>query len=125
MRNAKINQKGLFVVNYENTIPLVDENGDETGEKKVVYSCSQFFKANISGARGSTSNEVFGTDISYDKTISISVAQFKELKITENSVFFVDKCPEYDNEEPIYDYVVSKIAETLNEVVIALSKVRK
>lgn len=125
MRNAKINQKGLFVSNFKGTIPIVDEDGNETGEKQIVYSSPNFFEANISGARGSANSEVFGVDISYDKSISMSVSLFEKLEIDENSVFFIDKKPDYDEDEPLYDYVVSKIAETLNEVVIAVSKVRK
>lgn len=103
----------------------VDSQGNYTGEKTITYYPRKLIFVNISGARGSSQSEVFGTDIQYDKTFVITYKEFKELKIDENSVFFVDIAPKYDGLIPLYDYRVERIAETINEVVIALTKVRK
>ena len=79
----------------------------------------------ISGARGSSQVEVFGTDINYDKTILLTKNEFKATKINENSVFFIENKVAYEDNFPLYDYRVVRIAETINEVVIAIEKVRK
>ncbi len=44
--------------------------------------------------------------------------------IDENSVLFVDKQPEKDDEgNLLFDYIVKKVARSLNSVSIAISKV--
>lgn len=125
MRNCKKNERPLWLLNFIKEDEVKDSQGNYTGEKTIVYTRPKKINSNISGARGSSQSEVFGTDIRYDKTITFSFDQFKELKITENSVFFVDSKPIYDGINPLYDYRVEKIADTKNEVVIAITKVRR
>lgn len=125
MRNAKINEKSLFVCNIEDEVAIVDSQGYKTGEKKIIYSQPIYFKASVSGARGNANVEAFGTDVSYDKTIVMSIKKLEELGITENSVLFIDNKPSYEGDDPLYDYSVSRIATSVNEAVIAVSKVRK
>ena len=68
---------------------------------------------------------MFGTQINYDKTIVMSKNLCAQLGITENSVLFLDQLPQFDeNNFPLYDYKVVKIAKTINEVAVAVSKVR-
>lgn len=115
----------MVVLNYLGKTPILDDEGNETGEFAVQYGEGSVFWGHKSGARGSAYAEMFGTDISYDKTIVITKALFDKLGIDENSVFFLDKKPEFDaNNMPLYDYKVGRIAETLNEVAIALKRVR-
>ena len=66
---------------------------------------------------------MFGTDIEYDKTICMTKSDFERCKIDENTVFFIDKKIEYQNGTPLYNYRVKRIAETINQVVIAIKKV--
>ena len=115
----------MFVLNYKGETDVVDDDGYLTGEKTITYSKPITFDAHKSSARGSSQVEMFGTDVAYDKTIIISKSEFDKLKITENSVFFVESTPKYEGETPMYDYRVSRIAITINEVAIALLKVRK
>ena len=126
MRSCEKNKRSLVVLNYKGKEPYVGEDGYETGEEIITYHKAVSFKANISGAKGSSAVEVFGTDIEYDKVFTLSFLEFKKLKITDNSVFFVDIKPTYEaSGYPLYDYRVKRIADTLNEVVIALEKVRR
>lgn len=126
MRNLLINKTKHYVLNYKGEEDIVDDNGYYTGEKTIAYTRPIVFMGHISGARGSSQVEMFGTDIMYDKTLVITKTEFKRLKITENSVFFIDKKPIYDSHNtPLYDYRVMRIAETINEVAIALTKVQK
>ncbi len=125
MRNLIINKTKIYVLNYKGEENVVDDDGYLTGEKTIAYTKPILFNAHISGARGSSQVEMFGVDVSYDKTIIITKSEFDKLKITENSVFFVGVKPTYENTTPLYNYRVSRIAETINEVAIALTKVNK
>ena len=118
MRNLLINQKTIYAKNYIGTQDVKDDNDNLTGEKTIVYTAKYPIRTHISGARGSSQIETFGTDVNYDKTIIITKDEFNRYKITENTVFFVDT-----KDKNAYDYRVVRIAETLNEVVIAIKKV--
>lgn len=124
MRNLLKNTKSIYALNYKGKEEIIDANGNYTGEFKVKYDFARSIRVSISGARGSSQSEIFGTDIEYDKTICLSMADFKRYKFDENTVFFIEKKVKYDNGTPLYDYRVSRIAEVINEVVIAVKKVR-
>ena len=125
MRNLIKNKRKIYVLNYVRETEVQDSQGNYTGEKTIVYTPRKELFTHISGARGSSQSEIFGTDIRYDKTIVLTLDEFKALKITENSVFFVDIKPTYSGTNPLYDYRVERIADTVNEVVIAITKVRR
>ena len=125
MRNQKINETKHFVLNYKGEEKVKDSDDNYTGEVKIAYTKPIMFMGHISGAKGSSQVAIFGTDIAYDKVLVITKAKFERLKITENSVFFIDKKPNYDGTNPLYDYRIKRIAETINEVAIALEKVSR
>lgn len=125
MRNLSINKKPMYRLNYLGKVEVVGKDGYKTGEFRVSYSEEKLFKANVSGAKGNAIVETIGINLDYDKVITMSVALFMDLQIDENTVFFIDKKPEYgSNGAPLYDYSVKRICEALNEVVIAVKKVR-
>lgn len=125
MRNLKINEKTLYVLNFNGTVEVRDEFGNLTSETVNSYSDPIEFKASVSGARGSSQIEIFGSEINYDKTIVLSKKRYGCLGMDENSVLFVGKKPSYDaNYFPEYNYRVERIAESVNEVAIAISKVK-
>jgi len=124
MRNLNKNKTELIALNYVGKVEVVDSQGYKTGEYSIVYGDELYFKAHISGAKGNSNVEIFGTDIAYDKTIIVDRNLFDKLGLNENSVFFVDKKPVYQGETPLYDYKVARISKTLNEVAIAISQVR-
>ena len=123
MRDLEINKKPISYLNYKNDEDVKDEDGNLTGEKQVTYYPLKKIKAHVSGAKGSSMVEVFGTDVSYDKTILFTKSEFLQTGINENTVFFIDKKPAYKDGTPLYDYRVSRIAETINQVVVAILKV--
>ena len=125
MRNQLINETKHYVLNFKGKEEVEDSDGYYTGESTISYSKPIAFKGHLSSAKGSSQVAIFGTDVMYDKTIVITKKRFAQLKITENSVFFIDKKPSYENGTPLYDYRVKKIAETINEVAIALIKVEQ
>ena len=125
MRNQIINERQYHVLNYKGKEKVVDSNGDFTGEEIITYTKPIAFMGHISGAKGSSQVEIFGTDVAYDKTIILTTQEFNKLKINENSVFFIEKKPTFSGETPLYDYRVSRIAETINEVAIAVKRVEQ
>ena len=125
MRCLNINKQTLYVLNYLGKEKVKDSDGNYTGETTNSYTDPVEFKASVSGAKGSSQVEMFGSEINYDKTIVISKQCYGQLGITENSVLFVNKKPSYDEYEfPEYDYIVKRIAETPNVVAIAIAKAR-
>lgn len=145
MRDLKRNQTEfwycLLIPNTQEAI--VDEYGNETGELIPSYRKAVSIRANISPATGQNQVEQFGNLDSYDKVI---VTCDMKCPIDENSVLFIDKRPEYtevqtheiiegqalyaDNEVvektyelPKYNYIVKRVAKSLNGISIAVRKV--
>jgi len=77
-------------------VRMLDEYGNETGETIPYYDAHVSARANISPATGQSSVEQFGNLEGYDKVI---VTDDLTCPITESTVLFVDKAPEYTNIE--------------------------
>lgn len=99
----------------------VSETKDEYGNTVKGYGEAVEMKANISPATGYTQVEQFGTEVEYDKVI---VTDDMTCLIDENTVLFIDKMPEFTlGGKPIYDYVVKRVARSLNSISYAVSRV--
>lgn len=144
MRCLERNKRTFWYCLYTDREAIVDEYGNETSEYRPIYSKPVEMEANISPATGMSNTEQFGNLDSYDKVI---VTDDLSCPIDENTVLFIDKEPEYtevdshtvdegdalyaDDEVtpvsysvPAYDYVVKRVAKSLNVVSIAVSKVK-
>jgi len=144
MKTLKRNQRSFYYCLYSDKIPVIDEYGNESSENIVVYEDPVQMYANISPATGLSNTEQFGNLENYDKVI---VTDDVNCPIDENSVLFIDKEPEFtegitidyresdtvlgeDTATPItvsipaYDYIVLRVAKSLNSVSIAVKKVR-
>ena len=125
MRNLIINQKKYIGLNYLGETDKTDESGYKTGEKLVFYGGEIEFRSHISGATGSAVVDNNGVIIEYDKSMVLTRQEVESYGFNENTVFFIDKEPEYDSDnQPLYDYKVKRIKDTVNEVMILLEKVR-
>lgn len=121
MRVMERNKRTFWYCLYDRKEPIIDEDGNETGEEQIVYKPAQSLRANISAASGSSQVEQFGNLAGYDKVI---VLDDSSCLIDENTVLFIDKEPEYDDDgKPLYDYMVKRVAKSLNSVSIAATKV--
>lgn len=106
---------------FVDKIPIADEFGNETGEYAIQYGEPVKMTANVSAASGAAQSEQFGTSLQYDKVI---VTDDMDCLIDENSVLFVDVEPSYrDDGSPIYDYIVKRVAKSLNSISYAIRKV--
>lgn len=121
MRNMERNKQFFYYSLYDSKTPAKDEYGNQTGEVNRKYTVPQRMKANISSALGTAQTEQFGTFVKYDKVI---ITDDLTCPIDENSILFVDVPPSYDNDgNPIYDYIVKRVAKSLNGIAYAISKV--
>lgn len=120
MRTLERNKTPFWYCLYKGKVPILDD-GYETGETQIEYSRPISMMANISASSGIAQAEQFGNLLSYDKVI---VTDDIDCPIDENTVLFVERKPTYDDEgNPLYDYVVKRIAKSLNSISIAISKV--
>ena len=81
------------------------------------------FYGNISAAKGETQTRQFGENEIYDKVI---VMDENAPPINEYSILWVDSTPtikEDGTTETPHDYIVKKVAKSLNVVSVAISKV--
>ena len=122
MRALERNKTPFYYALYVDKNENVDENGYATGTYTVIYSEPIACKGNISASSGSVQVEQFGNDLQYDKVI---VLDDVGVPIDESSVLWVDKEVEHDKYgNPVFDYVVKKVAKSLNSVSFAISKVK-
>lgn len=121
MKAMERNKRTFWYCLYDRKEPVIDEDGNETSEEQTFYKPVQSLRANISAASGSSQVEQFGNLAGYDKVI---VLDDTSCPIDENTVLFIDKEPEYDDDgKPLYDYMVKRVAKSLNSVSIAATKV--
>ena len=123
MRILHRNQVRIFYANYVDKDPVLDENGYQTGEYKVIYSNPVETWGNVSSARGEVVTRQFGEDESYDRVI---VMGDPKVPITKSSVLWIETMPTIKSDgttDTPYDYIVKQVAPSLNSVSIAVSKV--
>lgn len=131
MRCMNQNKSKFFYSLYEGREAIVNEQGRKTGEYKVIHGNPIEGRANISAAKGETQTRQFGENESYDKVI---VMDFVETPIDEYSILWIDSEPKLNDDGSLavndegeiitpHDYVVKKVAKSLNCVSIAVSKV--
>lgn len=115
------NKRKFFYALFREKIAIKDEYGNDSGEYKVVYDFPIEMSANVSAATGEAQVEQFGNSLLYDKVI---ITDDTNCPIDEHSVLCIDTPPSYDKDgNLIYDYIVKKVAKSLNTVSFAVSKV--
>lgn len=109
---------------YNKKIPILDENGDETGDYDIGYGQPVSFEASLSSGKGSVQANVFGVEVNYSRTISTTEM---DLPITETSLIWYETEPvllpdkTVDPESADYE-VAAPPADGLDVLVIALRK---
>ena len=123
MRTLGRNKIRIFYAKFRAKNPIKDEYGNLTGEYDIVYDNPVEIKANVSAARGESTTRQFGEDENYDKVI---VMDDLDVPIDVSSVLWIDTLPEIKPDgstDTPYDYIVKRVATSLNSVSIAVSKV--
>lgn len=131
MRCLSRNKTPFYFARLEGQTEIVDEYGNATGQYEISYLPPSKTYGNISAARGEMQSRQFGESETYDKVI---VLDNPHVAFDEYSILWVDYLPELakdgslvrdDNGEVVtpHDYIVKKVARSLNSVSIAISKV--
>ena len=124
MRCMERNKTRFFYALYTTKTPMRDDYGNLTGEYDVQHGKPMEFSANISAAKGETTTRQFGENESYDKVI---VMDADAPPIDEYTILWIDSVPEVNKKGDVltpHDYIVKKVARSLNSVSVAISKVK-
>ncbi len=120
MRGLKRNQKSFHFALFEKSEAVKDEEGNDTGEKRLIYREPVCARGNVSFS-GEAHRESFGTTVQYDGVIALDTA---DCPIDENTVLFINVKPTKDSDgEWRYDFIVSKVIPSLNSTLIAVKSV--
>lgn len=125
------NKSRFFYALHDGQTELNDEYGNVTGQYRVSYTDPVPMRGNISAAQGEIQTRQFGESETYDKVI---VLDNPFSPIDEYSILWVDSLPELTVDGHLalnekgevktpHDYIVKKVARSLNSVSIAISKV--
>lgn len=123
MKTLNRNKQTFYYATYTDKTEIMD--GElHTFEYTTGYSAWTEFRANISPARGESYADVFGADVNYDRVI---VTEDLTCPIDEHTVLAIDIAPNKRTtvaDPPVYDYVVTKKAKSLNFIQYAVAKVK-
>lgn len=123
MRCLSRNKSKFYYALLNGKTEIRDDNGYLTGEYKLTYGKPIESKANVSAAQGETNMRQFGENVLYDKVI---VMEDPDIAIDEYAILWVDKMPKLNSDKMTdtpHDYVVKKVARSLNSVSLAIAKV--
>jgi hypothetical protein len=125
------NKVKIHFAQYMGREPILNEAGRKTGQYRVLHGNPIETSANVSAAKGETQTRQFGESESYDKVIVMDIIS---PAIDEYSILWIDTEPKLNEDGSLvvnengeivtpHDYVVKKVAKSLNSVSIAISKV--
>ena len=123
MRCLVRNKRKFYYASYIGETEITDEYGNATGEYNLAYENPIQLLGNVSAAQGEMQSRQFGESESYDKVI---VLDDSDTPIDEYAILWVDTLPHLNEDgstDTPHDYIVRKVARSLNGVSIAISKV--
>ena len=123
MRCMVRNKTTFYYAPYIGETEIVDEDGNRTGEFSLTYGNPMRMSGNVSAAQGEMQNRQFGESESYDKVI---VLDDRKAPIDEHSILWVDTLPHLNEDgstDTPHDYIVRRVARSINDVSIAIGKV--
>lgn len=113
-----------YCLRKNESVPITDSDGYETGEWNVLYENPVAMQASISPAEGRIYSEEYGLREDYDKVLIIEDV---DCPIKEDSVLYIDTEPildEHGAATNAYDYIVQRIAPALNHFKVIARKVK-
>ena len=116
MRELERNKRTVYYARFDKNEPILDDDGNDTGEERPSYFAPVKLRINVSPAVGESATRPFGEIVDYDRTL---VTCDTSLDVDEQTVFWID---ETDTTKP-FDYVVKKVAKSLNSLLVAVKKV--
>lgn len=116
MKTAECNKKTFYFKPYQGKEEILDSEGYGTGVYKISYGDLHECRGSISPNKGVASIEMFGSDLSYTKTI---IVDDMDIEMDENSIVWIKNDP---FTQP-HDYTVAARADGLYSVSFAIKRV--
>ena len=116
MRELERNKRTVYYALFDKNEPILDEDGNDTGEVMPNYLPPVQLRINVSPAAGESATRQFGDVVDYDRTLVICDTN---LPIDEHTVFWIDDT----DTTKAFDYTVRQVAKSLNSLLIAVKKV--
>lgn len=116
MRDLKRNQTVIYYRMYKDNTEILDEYGNFTGQFKPRYGKLKAIAVSVSANKGNADSQQFGSLLDYDRVL---LTANLDCEIDENTVLWIDGA---DTEKP-HNYIVKRVARSLNQVQIAVKRV--
>lgn len=113
MRTLERNKRKLYYATYKTTSPVY-EDGYFTGQYEVEYNDKVELWCNYTASAGEVEQEFFGLADNYDRVL---VLKSLPTGFDNRSVLWIGK------EDGSHNYVVKKIADSLNSYLVAVEQV--
>ena len=122
MKTLARNKKTLYYALQTGISSVTDEYNQFSGQYEVQYATPVEVRMHISPARGEAILEQFGIQEQYDKVL---ITDDMDCPIAEDSVLWLNTVPVIESgvTETPYDYLVVRVAKSLNNIAIAIRKV--
>lgn len=115
MRSIQRSCRPLYYATPERTEPILDDYGNDTLERKTIYSSPTLLHANVSANAGQEAVSAFGALTGYSRTVSFGGGS---CPLTEGALVWFG----VDVSGP-HNYVVIKVADSKNCYLVALREV--
>lgn len=118
MRNLARNQRDLYYATKARTEPIIDDYGNDTLEVRTIFNSPIPLRANISSNTGEEAVNTFGAQTEYSRVLCLAGA---ESPMAEGDKVWFGIIPNAAGSNN--NYVVAKVADSKNGVLIALREV--
>ena len=118
MRDLKRNQRSIWYAVPTNTVPILDDYGNDTLEVETIYRPPALLRCNVSATVGQEAVEVFGSQTEYNRTITLSGW---ECPLIEGCRVWFGVTPNTDADN--HNYTVVRVADSKNGFLVALREV--
>ena len=116
MRTLEINKQPMWYALCTGKTEVIDEYGNHTGVFELTYSAPVYYPVNMSESRNIVNFESFGITADYDRTF---VTSDLSCPIKEDTIIWFG----VDPTTAPHNYVVHRIANSLNSITIAIRAV--
>ena len=116
MRTLEINKQPMWYALCTGKTEVIDEYGNHTGVYELTYSDPVYYPVNMSESRNIVNFESFGITADYDRTF---VTSDLSCPIKEDTIIWFGADPA----TAPHNYVVHRIANSLNSITIAIRAV--
>lgn len=129
MRSLEINKIPLWYALYNGKQPILDSDGNETGEYTSGYAPPVKIRIRVSPNKGESTSQFFGALLDYDSTMITT----DTLPLNEYSILWIGADPVLESGEyPVdsegnqitgHTHAVVRVAKDINVVQYAIKKV--